>query len=129
MRYTQASIGEQRRWKPSDADRAVQKLHAIGIYDLAALDEALGGGEERRPQTLNRRLRKAGFKVFGKEALALLSFEISKLVSADGASKAVVASAGKQAVDGSARVARALLAAADGNTGVEVISRSTASRR
>jgi hypothetical protein len=97
--------------------------------------QALGGGEERRPQTLNRRLRKAGFKVFGKEALALLSFEISKLVAADGAAKAAAAAAGrpgkpgKQAADGSERVARALLAAADGNTGVEVISRSTAARR
>jgi hypothetical protein len=94
--------------------------------------QALGGGEERRPQTLNRRLRKAGFKVFGKEALALLSFEISRLVAADGAGKAAAAAAGspgKQAANGSERVARALLAAADGNTGVEVISRSTAARR
>lgn len=94
----------------------------------------MGGGEERRPQTLNRRLRKAGFKVFGKEALALLSFEISRLVAADGAGKAAAAAAaagspGKQAANGSERVARALLAAADGNTGVEVISRSTAARR
>ena len=55
----------------------------------------MGGGEERRPQTLNRRLRKAGFKVFGKEALALLSFEISKLVAADGAAKAAAAAAGR----------------------------------
>eukprot|EP01044_Picomonas_judraskeda_P008082 COSAG03_NODE_901_length_5420_cov_4.340350_7_plen_82_part_00 len=76
---------------------------------------------------------KAGFKVFGKEALALLSFEISRLVAADGAGKAAAAAAagspGKQAANGSERVARALLAAADGNTGVEVISRSTAARR
>jgi hypothetical protein len=116
--YTQATVGERRRWKPSDADRAVQKLHAIGIYDLEGLDEALGGGARMRPQTLNRRLRKAGFKVFGKEAIALLSLEIKNLVGVDG-----VEMAAERATDGSERVARAIMAGADGDTGVEVFSR------
>ena len=116
--YMQASVGEQRRWKPSDADRAVQKLHAIGIYELEELDEALGGGARMRPQTLNRRLRKAGFKVFGKEAIALLSLEIKNLVGVDGVEKA-----NELATDGRERVARALMAGADGNTGVEAFIR------
>lgn len=122
MSYTQASVGEQRRWKPSDADRAVQKLHAIGIYDLEALDDALGGGASMKPQTLNRRLRKAGFKVFGKEAIALLSLEIRNVVGADGVEKAA-ASATELSTGGSERVVRAMMAGADGNTGVEAFSR------
>ena len=100
----------------------MQKLHAIGIYDLDALDEALGGGASMRPQTLNRRLRKAGFKAFGKEAIALLSLEIQNVVGANSVQEAG-ASAIELGAGGSERVARAIVAGADGDTGVEVFSR------
>jgi hypothetical protein len=82
----------------------------------------LGGGASMKPQTLNRRLRKAGFKVFGKEAIALLSLEIRNVVGADGVEKAA-ASATELSTGGSERVVRAMMAGADGNTGVEAFSR------
>lgn len=146
LKRLMVSVGEQRRWKASEADRSVQKLHAVGIYDIQELAEALGGGPRMKPQTLNRRLRKAGFKIFGKEALALLMDEIKnagyaeggggggEAAAASGAAAGAGAAAanakltqggeGNQPARGSDRVARAMGAAADGDTGVETQRRS-----
>ena len=123
----------------------MQKLHAIGIYDVEALQEALGGSEQKRPPTLNRRLRKAGFKVFGKEAIALLSLEIKKAFNAEGAEKAPISAPARAGIAKSAqpagqrasvqrpagaseRVASAIKAGADGNTEVEVLAHVTTRR-
>ena len=119
------SVGEQRRWKRSEADRSVQKLHAVGIFELSELVEALGGGPQMRPQTLNRRLRKAGFKVFGKEAIALLSEEITKCgaLSEHGEDSSRpqpgAAGADTKAAGEGGMVAHAMAAAVEGDAGVE----------
>ena len=36
------NVGVQRNWKRTEADRSIQKLRAVGIYDVGELAEALG---------------------------------------------------------------------------------------
>ena len=36
------NVGVQRNWKRTEADRSIQKLRAIGVYDVGELAEALG---------------------------------------------------------------------------------------
>lgn len=110
----------------------MQKLHAIGIYDLQGLLEALGGRTQRQ-QTLNRRLRQAGFKVFGKEAMTLLSLAVRQAIDAEDAQKVAQPQLGQRTVEqpkgGAERVARAIKEGIDTDTGVEVVANASASRK
>lgn len=57
-------------WTPQDLERADKKLAAIGVEDVATLDEYL--------EDLNAKLRKAGQKAFARETLAAIRRHIDK---------------------------------------------------